>query len=80
MADKLTPKELTGKSPEQLEKILAERREKLRHLRFQVFSKEVKNIREIRFVRREIARILTHLNALDKGHAKPKAVSESSTK
>ncbi len=44
---------------EQLKVILAERQEQLRRVRFQVSSKEIKNHRELRFLRKEIARIQT---------------------
>lgn len=63
MADFYTSKELAGKESEQLRIILSQRQEKLRHLRFQVASREVKNHRELRFLRREIARIQTALSA-----------------
>lgn len=64
MADLLTTKELRTKSLEQLQALLSERREKLRHLRFQVSSREVKNNQELKFSRKEIARILTIINDL----------------
>ena len=54
--------ELRTKTPEQLQRILSERQEKYRHLRFKVSSREVKNHRELRYMRREIARIQTTLN------------------
>jgi len=66
MADLLTTKELRTKSLEQLQALLSERREKLRHLRFQVSSREVKNNQELKFSRKEIARILTIINDLRK--------------
>lgn len=61
MAEAFTIKELRGKSRDQLGKILSERQEKLRHLRFQVHAREVKNHRELRHLRREIARVHTVL-------------------
>jgi len=64
MAELLTTKELRTKSLEQLQALLSERREKLRHLRFQVSSREVKNNQELKFSRKEIARILTIINDL----------------
>ncbi|MDP2933901.1 MAG: 50S ribosomal protein L29 [bacterium] len=66
MAELLTTKELRTKSLEQLQTLLSERREKLRHLRFQVSSREVKNNQELKFSRKEIARILTIINDLRK--------------
>lgn len=51
-------KELKNKSENELQKILTENRERLRDLRFRVSQKQVKNIREIRVVKRTIARCL----------------------
>ena len=51
--------ELKEKSQKELQKILAENREKLRQLRFDLISGKVKNVREIRMLRKDIARILT---------------------
>lgn len=52
-------KELQGKSNEEFEKILASSRNRLRELRFKIASRGVKNVREIRVIRKTIARILT---------------------
>ncbi len=43
-------------------KQLEEKREKLRELRFDLSAGKIKNVREIRKIRKEIARILTKLN------------------
>lgn len=51
--------ELRQKSKSELQKFLAESREKLRQLRFDLESGKVKNVREIRKIKKEIARILT---------------------
>ncbi|PKM89132.1 50S ribosomal protein L29 [Candidatus Falkowbacteria bacterium HGW-Falkowbacteria-2] len=56
-------KELTTKSPADLQKLLTEHREKLRELRFKDSNRQLKNIREIRETRETIARIMTILNA-----------------
>jgi len=64
MSHYLSTKELRKKTEGQLGKLLAERRERLRQLKFQIAAKQVKNHRELRFVRKEIARILTVLNEL----------------
>jgi large subunit ribosomal protein L29 len=55
-------KELREKSNNELQKILKEEREKLRKLRFDLVAGKIKNVREIRKVKKEIARILTVLN------------------
>lgn len=55
-------KELKLKQREELEKLLREDAERLRKFRFDITQKKVKNIREIREVKKEIARILTLLN------------------
>jgi large subunit ribosomal protein L29 len=49
------------KSGLELEKLLGESRRKLRALRFDLVSGKVKNIREIRKIKKTIARILTIL-------------------
>ncbi len=54
-------KELKKKTEKELKANLAESREKLRDLRFRDANKQLKNIREIRQVKRTIARILTLL-------------------
>ncbi|MBZ1348264.1 MAG: 50S ribosomal protein L29 [Candidatus Nealsonbacteria bacterium] len=54
-------KELQQKSRKELEKILSDNREKLRQLRFDLAGGKVKNIREIRKIKKDAARILTYL-------------------
>lgn len=49
------------KSDKELQKLLIELREKLRDFRFKVAAKQVKNHRDIRKVKKDIARILTIL-------------------
>jgi ribosomal protein L29 len=56
-------KELKTKSDSELRIILSETREKLRELRFKDASHQLKNVREIRKIRLEIAQILTILNS-----------------
>ncbi len=53
--------ELKQKSKEELQKTLEDDREKLRQLRFDLSAGKVKNVREIRNIKKEIARILTLL-------------------
>ncbi len=53
--------ELKQKNKEELKKILPEDRERLRQLRFDLSAGKVKNVREIRNLKKEIARILTLL-------------------
>ena len=54
--------EIRRKSEQELNKTLKESREKLRQLRFDLSAGKVKNIREIRVVKKDIAKILTVLN------------------
>ncbi len=56
-------KELKNKKESDLHRILSESRDKLRDLRFKDASKQLKNVREIRVVRKVIANILTLLNS-----------------
>lgn len=59
-------KELKKKNPAELGKLLNEYREKLRDLRFKDANKQLKNVREIRTVRRIISRVLTLLSSAKK--------------
>jgi large subunit ribosomal protein L29 len=58
-------KELTTKTPVELQKLLAESQEKLRELRFKDSNKQLKNVRSIRVLKQDIARINTLLNKKD---------------
>lgn len=53
--------EIRPKSKEELAKSVNDYRDKLRGLRFDLASGKVKNIREIRKIKRDVARILTIL-------------------
>jgi large subunit ribosomal protein L29 len=53
--------EIRKKSKAQLKKILINKRERLRKLRFDLASGKLKNVREIRTLKKDIARILTIL-------------------
>ena len=54
--------ELRQRPKEELQRILKDSREKLRAFRFDLASGKVKNVREIRMIKKDIARILTILN------------------
>ncbi|MEK7503828.1 MAG: 50S ribosomal protein L29 [Patescibacteria group bacterium] len=53
--------EIRQKTKKELESMLRERRERLRNLRFDLASGKVKNVREIRELKKDIARVLTLL-------------------
>lgn len=55
--------ELRQKSKAELQRLLEEQRAKLQNLRFNLASGKVKNIREIRATKKDIARILTITNS-----------------
>ena len=55
-------KELKTKMPAELHRLLAAGRDKWRELRFKDSNKQLKNVREIRSLKKEIAQILTLLN------------------
>jgi large subunit ribosomal protein L29 len=57
----MKPSELRQKQKEELSKAVKDYREKLRGLRFDLASGKVKNVREIRKIKKDIARILTIL-------------------
>lgn len=52
-------KEFRRLSRSELQRVLKEKREKLRQLRFDLIAGKVKNVREIREIKKDIARILT---------------------
>ena len=58
----MTINEFKQKSEKELRKILIDSRERLRQLRFNLASGKVKNVREIRKLKKDIARMLTILN------------------
>ncbi len=56
-------KELKQKNISELQKELASKRDEMRELRFKFAQGEVKNVRALRKIRKEIAQILTLLNS-----------------
>lgn len=56
-------KELKTKNQAELQKLLAETREKTRELRFKDSSKQLKNVRQLRVAKKDAARLLTEINA-----------------
>lgn len=54
-------KDLRQKTEQELKNLLAEKREKLRELNFDIQLKQSKNVRDIRKNKKDIARILTIL-------------------
>ena len=54
-------KDIREKNQKELERDLSELRNKLTMIRFDISTKQVKNHREIRKVKKNIAMILTHL-------------------
>ncbi len=59
---RLKMKEINEKSLEDLRKMLAEKSENLRTFRFGISGSKVRNVKEGRGLRREIARLLTKMN------------------
>ena len=55
-------KELKSKTEKELKQFLGESRDKLRDLRFKDANKQLKNVREIRIIKKTIAKILTLIN------------------
>jgi len=58
-------KELRKKTKEEIQKILTDNREKLKQLRFDLAAGKVKNVREVREIKKNIARILTIIKRSD---------------
>jgi len=61
--------ELRQKTKNELEKLLQDNREKVRQLRFNLVAGKVKNVRELRKIKKEIARILTLLKKFNANDA-----------
>ena len=55
--------ELRQKNKSELQKLLEDSKERLRQLRFDLAAGKVKNVREIRKIKKDIARILTILKS-----------------
>jgi len=56
---KIKVKELRQKSVQELKMLVRENREKLRQFRFDLANKKLKNTNEIKYVKKQIAQILT---------------------
>lgn len=57
--------EIRNKDTKELQQLLAEKRDKLREVKFSVASKQHKNFKEIAGIKKDIARILTVLPEKD---------------
>lgn len=55
-------KELMTKNPSDLHRLLAESRDELRELRFKAHEQQMPQVRRIRIVRQQVARIMTAIN------------------
>ncbi len=62
-------KEIRQKTEKELQALVAELREKLRGLRFEASAEAVKNVREIREMKKTVARALTEIKARPKNAA-----------
>jgi ribosomal protein L29 len=56
---------LKTKSKDELEKLLLDSSKKLQDLKFNLAAGKVKNVRSVRVLKKDIARILTLLNAMN---------------
>lgn len=56
-------KDLKNKSIKELQELLAEKRGELRELTFKVGENQLKGVRKIRIIKKDIAQILTAINA-----------------
>ncbi|MBT4120857.1 MAG: 50S ribosomal protein L29 [Candidatus Magasanikbacteria bacterium] len=62
--------DLKNKSIRELHELLAEKRNELRELRFKVSEKQLKNVSEIKKVRKTVAQVLTIIKASNKAEQK----------
>jgi large subunit ribosomal protein L29 len=58
-------KELRNKKPNELLELLAQSKKKLQELNFSLKSGKVKNVKAVRELKKDIARILTILNEMN---------------
>ncbi|MFA7654209.1 MAG: 50S ribosomal protein L29 [Candidatus Magasanikbacteria bacterium] len=58
--------DIKNKSVEELKQLVADKREELRHLRFQAHSRELKQVGQLAIVKKTIARALMVLNEKNK--------------
>jgi large subunit ribosomal protein L29 len=58
-------KELKQKNKNELRKLLTENQKKIGQFRFDLNSKKIKNVKEMKELKRDVARILTILNKED---------------
>jgi len=76
MKQKEKIREFSRLPKQELQRNLSEKRERLRQLRFDLASGKVKNVREIREIRRDIARIITILKIKSQKLTEPSGVKE----
>ena len=64
-------------SEKELSRILSDKKEKTRQFKFDISAGKLKNVREVRETRRDIARILTILTSRSKKLNKPDRANEN---
>jgi ribosomal protein L29 len=57
-------KEFREKNKEELQKLLTEKEENVRKLRFEIASKQIKNVKDLKNNKKDVSRILTLINEL----------------
>lgn len=57
-------KEIKNKNTDDLKKLLNEKRDELREFTFGVSGSKAKNVKTVKMIKKDIARVLTTLNAL----------------
>lgn len=63
----MTLPELRKKSDEQLHALIAEERDKLRALRFEMTTKKIKDVHDLRKIKKRVAQMLTILSQRSMG-------------
>ncbi len=58
--------DIKNKTAVELKQLLADKREELRHLRFQAHSRQLKQVKQLAIVKKTIARILMVLKEQDR--------------
>ncbi|MEX2145144.1 MAG: 50S ribosomal protein L29 [Candidatus Spechtbacterales bacterium] len=58
----MKPKELQNKSPEELQKLLQDKKSRVVNLKINIVGGNVKNVRELREAKKDISRIYTIMN------------------
>ena len=58
MRNTMHASELRTKSPDELQQLLEEKRRDIDNVKFSLYQKKTKNVKEVKFMKKDVARIL----------------------